>query len=320
MDNFFSSRNFIDVIFKWKLHLAVIVVVTVILSVFFSSPIFITPLYKSTAIMYPSNVSPYSDENETEQMVQIMQSRDIRDSLVKKYNLAKHWDLDSNYQYFMSTLEWYYSQRVKVSKTPYEAVTIEVKDPDPIMACDMVNGMMEFYNLKIRSLHKEKFEEVVKNYQYIVNVKRQSLDSLSVRASELGTKFGLMDYQAQTREVMRAILGTGSGARMGEAQKYRKALEEKGGEMKLIEELMAAEAEGYSVFKLDYDRALLDYNRNYTYINLLTKPYPADKKSYPIRWLIVVGSVFAVFFMSLIVIGMIEKGRYTKNQETGNVQ
>ena len=26
-----------------------------------------------------------------------------------------------------------------------------------------------------------------------------------------------MDYQAQTREVMRAILGTGNGARMGEA-------------------------------------------------------------------------------------------------------
>ena len=103
-------------------------------------------------------------------------------------------------------------------------------------------------------------------------------------------------------------------------QKYKKALEEKGGEMKMIEELMTAEAEGYSVFKLDYDRALLDYNRNYTYINLLTKPYPADKKSYPIRWLIVVGSVFAVFFMSLIVIGMIEKGRFTKNQETGNVQ
>ena len=122
-----------------------------------------------------------------------------------------------------------------------------------------------------------------------------------------------MDYQGQTREVMRAILGTGgSVAGWPEAQKYKKALEEKGGEMKLIEEMMTSESEGYTVFKLDYDRALLDYNRNYTFVNILTHPYPADKKDYPIRWLIVFGSLIAVLFLSVIIIGSIEKGRVVK--------
>lgn len=309
MDNFFNSKNILDILLKWKWHLAVILVITVIVSAVISSPLVITPLYKSSAVVYPSNISPYSDENETEQMVQMLQSRDIRDSVVKKFDLGKHWNLDSNYKYFMSSLDWVFAQRIKVTKTPYEAVSIQVWDPDPRMACDVVNGMLDFYNTKVRSMHKEKFKEVVTNYEELVAFKKKSLDSLADRAKELGLNYGLMDYQGQTREVMRAILGTGGVARLAEAQKYKKALEEKGGEMKLIEELMTAESEGYTVFKLDYDRALLDYNRNYTFVNVLTHPYPADKKDYPIRWLIVIGSVIAVLFLSVIVIGTIEKGR-----------
>lgn len=313
MDNFFNSKNIVDILLKWKLHLAIIVVVTVAVSAIISSPLVITPLYKSYTVVYPSNISPYSDENETEQMVQILQSRDIRDSVIMKFDLASHWKVDSGYQYFMSTLDWLFMQRVKVSKTPYEAVSIQVWDPDPRMACDVVNAMLQFYNTKVRSMHKEKFREVVTNYEELVAYKKKSLDSLADRAKELGLNYGLMDYTGQTREVMRALLGTGgSVSKMAEAQKYRKALEEKGGEMKLIEEMMTSESEGYTVFKLDYDRALLDYNRNYTFVNILTRPYPADKKDYPIRWLIVVGSLVAVMFLSILVIGTIEKSRIAR--------
>ena len=161
MDNFFNSKHIIDILLKWKWHLAIIVVVTVIVSAFISSPLVITPLYKSSAVVYPSNISPYSDENETEQMVQILQSRDIRDSVIMKFNLARHWKIDSTYQYFMSSLDFVFSQRVKVTKTPYEAVSIQVWDPDPRMACDVVNAMLQYYNTKVRSMHKEKFREVV---------------------------------------------------------------------------------------------------------------------------------------------------------------
>ena len=88
MDKFFNSKNIVDILFKWKWHLAVILVLTLIVSGIISSSLVITPLYKSYTVVYPSNISPYSDENETEQMVQILQSRDIRDSVVRKFDLA----------------------------------------------------------------------------------------------------------------------------------------------------------------------------------------------------------------------------------------
>lgn len=308
MDNFFNSKNLIDIIVKWKYQLVVVAVAAVLLSAFFSSPIFITPLYKSNAILYPSNISPYSDENETEQSVQIFQSRDIRDSLVKRFDLARHYGIDSAYKHFESTLVWEFSQRVKISKTPYEAVEVEVWDQDPIMARDMINAMLEYYNSKIRKMHKEKFAEVVTNYEFIIDMKKRELDSLANTARDLGEKYGLLDYPMQTREVMRAVL-SGSG-RVQEANRLKKNLEEKGGERELLSGLMLAVAKDYSTLKLDYDRAVLDANRNYTYVNLLSKPFIADKKSYPIRWLIVAFSTMAALFLAILIIGVIERRKF----------
>jgi capsular polysaccharide biosynthesis protein len=310
MEDLFKSKNILAILIRWKFHLAVIVAATVLLAIFFSSPIFITPLYKSYAIVYPSNIAPYADETETEQMIQIMQSKEIRDSLIEKFDLPHHYGIDKGYKYYTSTMLWEYGQNVKIAKTPYSAVSIEVWDKDPKTACDMVNEMMAQYNNKVRSLHKQKFWEVVLNYRTVMNMKKQELDSLSQVAQELGDKYGLLDFPNQTREVMRAYLGSGSSSsRYHELQRLKKNLEQKGGQRELLSDMMLSTADYYSELKLDHDRAYLDWNRNYTFINLLNKPFPADKKSYPVRWVIVVVSALAVLLLAIIVIGFIERWR-----------
>ncbi|MEI7500064.1 MAG: hypothetical protein WCK84_06395 [Bacteroidota bacterium] len=311
MDNFFISKNIIDIALKWKLQLVVVIVAAALLSVFFSSPIFITPLYKSTCLLYPSNIFPYSDESETEQSLQIFQSRDIRDTLVKKFDLAKHWGIDPNYKHFESTMVWEYNQRVRINKTPFEAVEIEVWDKEPAMARDLINAMLDAYNKKIRAMHKEKYGEVVSNYNFIMGIKKDYMDSLKSRVQDLGVTYGLLEYQAQTREVTRAYLSTGGGSvRSAEAKAMKKNLEEKGGEMLLLSEMIRSESDAFSNMKMDYDRARLDYNRNYTYVNVLSKPFLADKKGYPIRWLIVVFSTMAAFFLALLIIGIFERTKF----------
>ena len=310
MENFFNSKNIIDLLIKWKYHLLVIVSVAILLAVLFSSSIFITPLFKSFAVVYPSNVSPYSDESETEQMMQMLQSKEIRDSIINKFDLPGHYGIDRDYKYYMSTLLWEYGKKIKISKTPYEAVSIEVWDKDPRIACDIINEILYQYNFKVRSLHKEKFLEVVNNYRIITDMKKKELDSLASVAKELGVKYGLLDFPMQTREVMRAYLenGTSSG-KSGEVSRLKKNMEEKGGDRELISALMIAETKDYSTLKLDYDRAILDYNRNFTYVNILNKPFPADKKSYPVRWIVVVLSALGTFVISTMVISFVERRR-----------
>ncbi|MCX6241097.1 MAG: hypothetical protein NTX43_04740 [Bacteroidetes bacterium] len=303
MDNFFNNVKLFDLIIKWKYHLLAVVIAALLLSVLFSSPIFIKPLYKSYALVYPSNISPYSTENETEQMMQMFQSKDIRDSVIHRFNLAKHWEIDSTYTYFMSTMVFFWDQRVRIEKTPNEAVEIEVLDPDPQIACDMTSAIIDFYNLKVRGLHKEKFGEVVENYKFILDIKQRYMDSLSKQLVEFGKKYGIIEYGNQTREVMRAYFQNKGSS---EVQKYLRNLEEHGGEYLKVVQLMNTESGSLSTMKLDADRALMDYNRKFTHANVLSQPFPADKKSFPVRWLIIVMSTLAALFLALIVAGIIE--------------
>ncbi|MCK9423359.1 MAG: hypothetical protein M0Q38_12245 [Bacteroidales bacterium] len=311
MDKFFNSRQIIEILIKWRIQLGIVILVTVVFSAFFSSPVFIQPLFKSDAIIYPSNISPYSAENVTEQSVEVLQSRDIRDSVVKKFNLVRHWKIDSTSKIVKTFIQRAYKDRVVFSTTPYEAVKIEVWDPTPQTASDIINSIMEYYNLKVRKLQKDKFKEVLGNYDFVLHKKKAYLDSLKARADTLGTKYGILEYSNQTREIMRAYL-SGGKTRSPEVLRLKKNLEEKGVEMILLRDLIGMEASSYSNMKFDADKALFNYNRNYSYVNVLSKPLPADKKSYPIRWLIVSLSTISTFVLALLIIGLIENRHFFK--------
>lgn len=311
MESQFYQINLLQLLLKWKFHLAIIVVIAIILAAVFSSPFFITPKYESNAVVYPANISPYSDESETEQMLQVFQSSDIRDNVIRKFDLAKHWEIDSSYKYFYTTMLWEYSQNVKIGKTPYEGVSIEVLDKDPQIACDMVNAIMEGYNDKVKQLHEIKFGEVVKMYERAIRKKGNYVDSLENRFFELSTEYGLLDYTSQSREIARGYLKTidGSGAshiNKSEVLRLKQNIEEKGGEFIYLQFLIEEEAEKYSTLKMDYDQAIMDFDRQFTYLNVITKPFAADKKAYPVRWLIVVISAIASLFIAFLVVLIIE--------------
>ena len=118
MNNYFDNTPLIKVFIKWKWHLAIITLVAAIAGAVFSSSIFITPMYKSEAVLYPSNVAAYSDETFTEQMLQIMQSNEIMDSVVEKFDLMKHYKISKDYKYWKTALIGEYRDNVRISRTP----------------------------------------------------------------------------------------------------------------------------------------------------------------------------------------------------------
>jgi capsule polysaccharide export protein KpsE/RkpR len=320
MESQFYNINILQLLLKWKFHIVAIMTAAIIFSAIFSGPYFITPKYKSVAVMYPSNIAPYSDENETEQMLQILQSNDISDSIIEKFNLPEHYNIERDYKYYNSTILQEYAQNVSISKTPYEGVSIEVMDKDPQLACDMVNSMIDLYNLKVRSLHEEKFGEVVQMYKRTLEKKKMHIDSLKLKLQELNMTYGVTDIGRQSEQVTKGYLktidGTG-GSRVNdrEVEKLKKNIEEKGAEVILIHSLIGNETAKYVDLKNEYELAYMDYDRKFTYTNVITEPFVADKKSYPVRWLIVVVTALASFFVTFIAIMVMEnyKGMSGKN-------
>ena len=95
MESYFKTKSIFKIISKWKWHILIITVVATILSIVFSAPYFIHPKYKSSATLYPANIVCYSDESESEQMLEIMTSDDIKFSIIEQYDLYDHYYLDS---------------------------------------------------------------------------------------------------------------------------------------------------------------------------------------------------------------------------------
>ncbi len=326
MEKYFENKNIIGLLFKWKIHLIIITVIAAICAMIFSSPIFITPLFKSFAVVYPSNTNPYSEESETEQMLQLLQSRDIKDSVIIKFDLAKHYEIDPNYKYFYTTLLYEFDQRVSIRKTMYESVEIEVFDKNPDTACLIINAILHFYDMKVSKMHREKWLEVVKIYEDQLTRKGQFIDSLKSVLHMLGVDYGLYEYESQSEEITKGLLKTinSSGASQintKEVNKLNDAMEQKAGELISIVELIRNEARTFADVKLEYEQATRFYTSKLTYSNLVSPPYPADKKSYPTRWLIVLITIIAVFFFASILVILLENYKsYLGINPSGNKQ
>lgn len=301
MDNNFNNLSLVQLVYKWKWHIIVITLVAALCGAIFSSSKFITPLYKSEAIAYPANITPYSDESETEQMLQIINSQSIIDSIVEKYDLWTDYKIDRDYQFAKTYLMLEYHDKIKISKTPYEAVSIVVNDKDPVVACNIAKDILYYYDQKVAKMHRDKLGEVVIMYERQLREKQNNIDSLKQRLSEIGTSFGVTDVPNQSREVTRSILN-GSG----KASNLKDNIEQYGAEVLDLHTKIAAEGNTYVAIKCDYEKELRFFNSSLTYSNIVTEPYPADKKSYPVRWVIVALSGLGALLLTILVLFIIE--------------
>ncbi len=319
MENYFSNISLISLILKWKWHIGVIIFVAGLLSAIFSGPVFITPKFKSIGVIYPSNIAPYSEESETEQMVQWLNAIDIKDSIIEKFNLSEHYKIDPAYKYFYSTLLNKYSKHVKISKTMYESVEIEVLDKNPQVACDMVNAIIYYFNMKVRGIHRAKYDEVVRIAEKLLELKRQELDTAAAKLYNIRTQYEIIDYGHQAREVSRGFLGTVDGnnaaknINMPEVIKLKKNLEEMGGEFVINNTRLYDILRLYSDLEKEYELAFYDANKEFTYTNIVSHPVVADKKSSPVRWLIVFYTVIISLFFSLVVIIYVENKQHIQH-------
>lgn len=301
MDNNFNNLSLVQLVLKWKWHIIIITVVAALCGAIFSSSMFITPLYKSVAVAYPANISPYSDESETEQMLEIINSASIMDSIVEKYNLWEDYKINKADKFAKTYMINEYRSKVKIGKTPNEAVSISVMDKDPFVACDIAKDILNFYDQKVHDLHTSKVAEVVDMYDMQLKMKQQDIDSLKQALTDLATNYGVLNYSGQLREVTRGFIN-GSN----KANELKQNLEQYGADAVDLETKIIAEANTYSLIKKDYEQNLRFFKSHLTYSNIVTEPFPADKKSFPVRWVVVALCGLGALLLSIVVIFVIE--------------
>jgi len=306
MKDFFNNQRILDIIWKRKFHFIVIGLVAVILSVIFSGPSFITPRFKSTARIYPtSNIYTFSDESETEQMLEILNSRDIKLRMFDAFNLPEVYGIDRNSPHYFTYMLGVYDKNVNAGKTEFETVEIKVIDEDPQRASDMCDSIISFYNRKVGSMHAVKYMEVVRLTDKRLQQKYAELDSLQPKYEMFREKYNLFDYEKQVEEVteayMRSLYKNSSGSENGKLLKEQYENLVHFGIDAMITGIRYRDTRMKidSMFEAKVN-AIAEATKDITYSHIVEKPIPADKKSYPIRWLIVALSLISTLFAGLV--------------------
>lgn len=305
-----NSYYFIKLILKSRKHFLIVTIAAIVISATFSSEFFIKPKYQSFAIVYPANVSSYGSESTAEQLLQLLASADVRNSVIKKFSLASRYNIDTTERAGYSKLIAAYESNVEVKRTEYESIEIKVLDIDPKIACDMVNEILNSLNLKARTLQRDKTREVLVIVGNQMDFKKHQLDSLNSLLKELRVKYQILDYGVQSKEVIKSYLkalssGKGSNG-FKDIDVMIRNLQEKGGEYYEAIRVFDATLASYTGIRIDYENTMKELNKELTYTNIVTRPFPADKKIYPIRWLIVVASVVSANIFLLLMLALID--------------
>lgn len=129
---------------KWRKQLIYTGIAAIVVSIIFTMPQIMTPMFKANTVIYPVNLQAYSKETPTEQMVQLLNSEEVRENLIRDFNLYGHYDIDStgNYPRFeiMKRLE----ENISISKTEFESIEISILDKDPKVAAAMCDSLCSY--------------------------------------------------------------------------------------------------------------------------------------------------------------------------------
>ena len=336
----FNTTNFFFFLYKWRKPLIIICLAAAIVSAGIS--LLITPKYKSAVILFPTSTNSISkalladnyggkvdilefgEEAQTEQLLQILSSNEIRSRVIKKFNLMQHYEIESDSKYKMTRLFEEYNSNITYKRTEYMAVEITVLDKDPQIAADIANYISDQLDSVKNKMQKERafkaFQIVETEYKKLQNEIRAMEDSLTVLR-----KMGVNDYetQAEAYNVQLAIaLSKNNKEAVRAIEERLKLLGDYGSAYVSLRDELELEKKQLSAIKAKYEEAKVDANQDLPAKFVVDKAYKAERKSYPVRWLIVVLSTVSAFLLSvmtLIIIENFSKKKFLTNK-TENIQ
>jgi capsular polysaccharide biosynthesis protein len=312
MTNFFDNQNLLETLWKWKKHLIVVGILAVVFSAFFSSSLFIKPKYKSTARIYPSkNIYVFSDESESEQLLEIIGAQDIKLRLIDAFDLSKVYKISKNEPQYLTYMMSEFNDNISFKKNEYETVEISVLDTDPKRAAAMCDSIIAFLDEKILIMHRIKYVESATVTKKEMNLIMHQIDSVKTRMDFLRKEYNILDYGLQTKEITEGMVevlvkqksNSTDGKRI---EKWMKDLAEYGGEFDMLNKQQLMMVTQLEALKKIYDEAISGSSKKIIYGQRIQNPIPADKKSYPVRSLIVFFSTFAALFTAILVILFLE--------------
>ncbi len=315
-----SGNSFDLVLFLWKQRRLLLGITALGAVVGIVASYVIREQFRSEVILYPAisnsasrsllneqsgsrdDILALGDEEDAQQLIQMLQSDEIRDRTTGKFDLMNHYRIAADGEHKNADLREVYEEQVKFEYTKFGSVRISVLDEDRQRAADMANFIasevdsvwnamqMERASIGVR-LVESKLDEAERNVAWLN-------DSLGrIRAA------GVQDYHTQSErfnEYLGAAIVKGDDRAIRLFEEKFKVLAQYGGAYLTLQGQLDNELWRLNQLRTKLTQARADMESELPHKFVVNKALPSDKKASPIRWLVTTSSTVAAFLMALL--------------------
>jgi len=285
----------------------------------------------------------FGEEEQAEQLIQILYSDEIRQFIIDKYDLMNHYDIKPNSKFRFTQLAKKFSDNIRFRRTEYSSVEIEVLDTDPQIAANIANDIAKLLDDTKNKIQKEQALKAYKIVETQYQSKRDLVNTLNDSLNQFRS-MGIFDYELQIDHISevytQAVAGmsdaraklqllrskgisesdtaivnnmarlSGAEASARELQKQLDLLGRFGGAYSSVKEQLEQENEELVKLRQRFDRAKVDVEEVLPVKFVVNSAKVAEKKTYPLRSLIVALSAFGAFLFSLLILIAVENYKY----------
>ncbi len=333
----FNSTNLVVLMYKWRKPLIVFPFLSGIIAIIFSMPFFIKPLFESAVVVFPSttnsvskallpqqngygdqDILEFGDEAQAEQLLQILHSDEIRSKIIAKYNLLAHYNIPEDAKFKMTSLYKAYGNNISFRRTEFMSVEIKVLDTDPDTAAFIANDIATLLNDVKKRIKKERAGKglgiVEREYAKI----RKDIEGKQERITDLRYK-GVHDYESQaaviSEQLAIATVDNPNGAGVKQLEAKLDTLAKYGGlYVALRDELHLLKEEEVRI-KIKYSQAKVDVEEDMPATFEVNTAFPAERKTYPKRSLIVIMASFSTFILTLVTLLILNTIKTSSNKD-----
>ena len=173
--------------FLYKKRVAIVVGIFLGLLAGISLYVSMPKKYRSTAIVYPVNSftrdqilsnPQFGHELESEHLMQLLESRSIRDSVINKFDLVQYYQIDQSQKDWNEKLTLHFIGDVKFFRSKYLSIVISAEMKDPELAAQVVNYIVEVVNDFRKEIFKENMQSELDYLAMTMNDYDKERDSI----------------------------------------------------------------------------------------------------------------------------------------------
>ena len=262
------------------------------------------------------NLLAYGETEDAERLLQLLNSNKVRSQIINNHKLDEHYEIDLKESGARTLLQKEYNSNVGADLTRFGSIKIHVLDKDPNIARDIANDLVFLVDSLANALRNDRAKNALKLAEASYN---QAIQEIEAAENDLGElhSFGIYDFEAQveglTAEYGRAVADNNMrGALILKddleqisklANKYNK-----------LTNFLEPAYEQLATLKKRFDLMKVDSSTQLPSSLVIDFAEAADKKSYPVRWLIVVVSVMSALALALILLLIADSIQAAENQ------